>query len=444
MYEVRLARCKARADKWAVYWRSKSDTGEHEKMLQRTRQDIETLQVSIRDEIRRAITDKKEQKAWRRMTKTLSMGQFRSPKSDEKTVDFSHSVGFVLFKKNVIDGWLTRLESAIETIEKLSENVFSKKTIDHFGSNPTRAQIQETKELEGFVQDLCQLAQRLHDETAAATFERASNMYGWALGLRPPTISVEHWKYMAKVPIEIRFSALQPAGDVKHLQLDVTFHKDDDKTHLSSEQIRDIVEAGASPDTTTSAGTTTAKLSFSPPQAKRTRPMGDLLKYSPKLFLDAAWYRDRAKMISAISHWALLLWDTNWMKQLCCHGLRFEKGMDERKSIDQLFYVDECPEHGVCHHSSRLRNLGLVLAQLVLGKPLRQAATEDHKNYHQWIGDSWQPIFRSDVIAEVFSTTTSIPLSDAVGFCLKDESALENERFQPGFLLECIQQIYKP
>lgn len=444
MYEVRLARCKARGDKWNIYWRSKSNAVKYDAIFQSTRKDIEDLHDLIDGEIQAALKDQNEQKAWRRMTKRLSRGRFRTPREEEKTVDFSHSVGFVLFKKNVIDGWLTRLESAIETIEKLSESEFANRTGEHFGSSPKRAQIQETRELETFVQGLSQLAQRLYDEKAATTSGQARRTYGWALGLRPPVISVEHWKLMNQVPIEIRFSALQSSEDRKHFHLDLPFHKDNEKTHLSCEQIRHLVGSGTTPEALTGTATAIARLCSQAPQAQRTRPVGSLLQYAPNVFLDAAWHVDRARMIHGLSHWALLLWDTSWMKELCCHGLQFEKGAEDAKSMSQLFYVDECPEDGVCHHSSRLRNLGLVLAQLVLGKPLRQAASEDHKNYQQWVGNSWKPLFCSDIISEVFTTTTSTPLSDAVHFCLKDESALENGPFQPGYLLECIEQIYKP
>ncbi|KAJ4377523.1 hypothetical protein N0V83_000348 [Neocucurbitaria cava] len=444
LYETRLVRSKARADKWNMYWRDKSDFGEHETVIERTKKDIDDLCQAIEDDISSNITDEKERKTWRHLKRGFRCGRFRKPRANEKTVSFIRSVGFVLFEKSHIEGWLTRLETAIDCIEKVSETVFAKRTAEHFNGSPSRAQVLETKELECFLQGITLLAQKLHEESSATTNGFEPETYGWALGLRPPAITVEHWKFIAEVNIEMRFSTRRSVDEENHFHLDVPFHKDDKRTHLDSEQIKSLVRrhttSKGSPNTTNTA----AKCSTQHPKARRTRPIGDLLKHAPKLFQDEAWRQDRATLVRGLSHWAILLWDTAWMEELCCYGLQIEKGVVGKDCISQMFNVGECPKYDRCHHGSRLRNLGIVLAQLVLGKLIRRTSQNDTGEYQQWVDGEWKVLYRSDIIAEVFVKTTSIPLSDAISFCLKDESALANDPFQPGFLFECIDHIYKP
>jgi hypothetical protein len=442
-YERRLVRCKARSDKWESTWRCLPDLGPHEAAIGRTKSEIQVLCHTIDSNIESNMTDPRELTTWPRIKSELRRGRFSKPRSGEKTVDFLHSVGFVLFKKNVIEGWIIRLETATDCIETLSQIEFDKRTAGQFETNPTRAEIFETRELEEFMQDLSSFAQRLYNE--GPTIANVSDMktYAWGLGLRPPAIDVEHWKYIAEVPIELRFSVEHAAEEDQHFHLDVPFHKDDKRTHLNEEDIKVLVSGAGTLDDTELC-TPTARRTIQKKNARRTKPIGDLLKDAPNLFHDGAWRADRATLIQGISHWALLLWDTAWMEKLCCYGIQLEKGVTGPECVMQIFNVGECPAHSNCDHGARLRNLGLVLAQLILEKPIRRQSDAGPKTYQHWINGTWKTLYQSNIIQDVFMKTSSMPLSDAINFCLKDESAIANEPFRPGFLFKCIQHIHKP
>ncbi|OAK96027.1 hypothetical protein IQ06DRAFT_231128 [Phaeosphaeriaceae sp. SRC1lsM3a] len=445
LYEARLVRCKAKADKWNIYWRQESDFGEHESIVEDVRNDMIMLCKAIKHEIESNITDEREQKSWRDIGHSIRLGRFRKLRPAERTTSFVRSVGFVLFRKAVIESWLIRFETAMGCIEELSEHVFAYRTADHFGKSPSRDNITETRELEEFIRGLTSLAQILHDECTVTAAGTKPTTYGWGLGLRPPTtpaISVENWKFIAEVHIELRFSKMHGSEGVQHLHLDVPFHKDNYQTHLGPGQVRQLICEVISSDPPSTK--VPMYCSTQHPQAQRTRPIGDLLKDSPDLLRGKAWKQDRANLVQGISHWALLLWDTAWMERLCCYGLQIEKGVTGHDCIVQIFNLGECPTHNICHHGSRLRNLGLIISQLILGSPLRRLSNDEAKEYQQWRENDWRTIYRSDIIAQVFVRTTSAPLCDAVSFCLKNESALATEPFQPGFLYECIDHIYKP
>jgi hypothetical protein len=447
LYEARLVLCKARADKWSIYWRQGSHFGEHESVFEDVRQDMERLCEVIEHEIAKNITDVQEQNAWREIGHSLRLGRCRKLRPGEKATTFARSVGFVLFRKTVIESWLIRFETAIGCIEKLSEHVFALRTAEYFGTTPRAKDIMETRELEDFVRGLTSLAQTLHDECTDTAAGTQPTTYGWALGLRPPippAISVENWKFIAEVHIELRFSVTHRSHGVQHLHLDVPFHKDNRETHLDPGQVKELICDVISPESLSNKAPMYAHCSIQPPQARRTRPIGDLLKDSPDLLRGVTWKQDRANLIQGISHWALLLWDTAWMERLCCYGLQVEKGVTGQDCIVQIFNLGECPTHNICHHGSRLKNLGLIISQLILGSPLRRVTDMNPVHYQQWRDNDWKNIYQSDIIAQVFVRTTSSPLCAAVSFCLKNESALATEPFQPGFLFECIDHIYKP
>ncbi|KAF2465701.1 uncharacterized protein BDR25DRAFT_318175 [Lindgomyces ingoldianus] len=52
--------------------------------------------------------------------------------------------------KDIIEGWITTLEKAIDCIEKLSEREFEQRTAAHSGSGPSLDPILELEELEDF------------------------------------------------------------------------------------------------------------------------------------------------------------------------------------------------------------------------------------------------------------------------------------------------------
>jgi hypothetical protein len=214
---------------------------------------------------------------------------------------------------------------------------------------------------------------------------------------------------------------------------------------------------------------------------RRTRPLGELFVENPHLFLDVAWRPDRVSLILGILKWALLLWDTEWMKHLCSYGLHIEKSSTERvatkdpitegtivdasheyaptedktlvedakmNASTQVFVLNQCSNDNCRNSSLRLRNIGLVLAEMVLAVPLRSrsesAGTVEAPSYKQFVNGHWKNIYPTKIKMDVRMKTKSIPFANAVGFCLTDVSKLGKAPFQAGFMFRYIEKIYKP
>jgi len=214
---------------------------------------------------------------------------------------------------------------------------------------------------------------------------------------------------------------------------------------------------------------------------RRTRPLGELFAENPDLFLDVAWRPDRMSLILGVLKWTFLLWDTEWMKYLCSYGLHIEKKSPSREvpsdsitaqtvvdlsqacappaaktsaeatktdTSTQVFVLNECPNDNCRNSSLRLRNIGLVLAEMVLAIPLRSRSestgTVDSPSYEQFVNGHWKNISPTKIKLDVRTKTKSIPFANAVDFCLTEVSKIGTAPFQAGFMFRYIEKIYKP
>jgi hypothetical protein len=84
-----------------------------------------------------------------------------------------------------------------------------------------------------------------------------------------------------------------------------------------------------------------------------------------------------------------------------------------------------------------------------LATPLRGVMENGRIAYEEWIrlqggGGEWVRIPREGVLQKLDDKSKSKNLVDAVKFCLDNRSDLVTEAFQPQFLVEFIESVFKP
>ncbi|KAH7081320.1 hypothetical protein BKA63DRAFT_503572 [Paraphoma chrysanthemicola] len=438
-FDKRLALCQSRYITWQGHWRS-SGLEERELRLNLDVADIVSLKTEIDGAIRQNTPNPAETRAWQRMKDLLGRGIFRRPRVE--MLDFCNRIRFALWQRQRLEGWLGRLETALDVVERLYEKDFHARTADHFDGKPSLRQAEELAHLETFAGTLMSLATDVYDECMGTT----PWTYAWALGISPPTSghTILDWKITTPVSIELLFSVDRQNEENGHYRLHVCYQEDDPSTHKTNGAIAQLIQAKACGSALGSEYSQNARCNDQDTSARRTFPLGRLLKNKPHLFKDRAWLSDRGDLIYGLSEWSLLLWNSPWFEKLCCSGLLIEVGTQHAECARQIYDVNT---HDSCRpqdHHSRLRNLGIVWAQLILGVPIRLGSSSNRSKFEQWKNGVWEQVFRSQLNAEILAATSSKPLQQAVNFCLDYTSPLPDGEFRAGYLYMCLEKIYKP
>jgi len=440
--EKRLALCQARFCEWEVHWQ-KSNLGDRSESLQSSLSDIQDLH----DDINKAISDSTaadttEALAWQKMKDRLRRGVFRKPRMEAD--DFCSGLRHALWKRELLEGWMTRLEKAVDTVEKLFDKDIRVRTAGYLSRGENTSQVKKLEQLESSAGTLMSLATEIYGEGTGV-----AQSYAWALGLRTPATgdSILDWEVPTPVNIELRFSIKRKDEESGHYHLHVRYQDDNPETHKCNGMIERLVRARTSGKGKGIRDGTlgSTKCRGQDAATRRTFPIGSLLETKPHLFKERAWRVDRAELVYGICEWALRLWDTPWFERLCCHSLLVEIGTQSAGCARHIFDNDK---HSRCRpddHKSKLRNLGITLAQLILGISIRPASGDNPSKFERWIDvNSWEPIFRSEINSEIILTTSSKHLQEAIDFCLKPDSLLPEGTFQPGYLFPLMEHIYKP
>jgi hypothetical protein len=364
--------------------------------------------------------------AWRKMKKRLEIGIFRKPRAQSSK--FWIATTYALWEKDIVDGWITDLEKTLDVIDKLLDKDFHSRTAHQFSGKPSRWQEAELKQLESFVENLWDLAGGLYNDCT-----NAANTSGWALGLQSPAYGndVANLRLGQPVNIQFRFSAVKLAEDERHFRLDVRYQHDNPATPTPvgvSKLVQEyVLNSGES---TTSLAN--VHCSLQDPLPRRTHSLGHLLQQQPDIFRDKYWIKDRGDIIYGISNWALLLSQTPWLENLCCYGIVVEQSLTPTNHTRPIF------------DGPLLKNLGLVLVQLLLGKTIRPTSNSNDSEYEQHENGKWTTVYLSQTIEEIGATTFSLELQNAIKSCFQAGTFLPNGRFAPGYLYRCIEEIFKP
>jgi hypothetical protein len=440
----RLGLCQSTFCTWEIHWVN-SGLSQHGTTLRTSMDDIRRLQTEIDRAIQNATSSTTiEATAWRKMKHMLGRGLFRKVRLDRNdTYCFGDALRHALWKKEILDGWITRLERAIDVVDKSFEKDFHVRTAQHFeGKRPSLAEVKKLERLEAFAGKLVSLATDMYDEGTSTP------AYAWALGLKPPETgnTILDWDMLTPVDMELRFSVGRTYEEDAHCCLQVSYEADNAESHKTNGFIGKLVQAKIMGDDANGNVVTGPCVTCydQDASARRTFPIGSLLRTKPHLFENIGWKIERSDLIYGISVWALLLWNSPWFRSFCCHGLLIEVGALSGSSARQIFAVKE---HYSCRdqdHESRLRNLGIAWAQLILGRPVRVSDSRDSLAFEQWESEDWIEISRSSLNKAILGKSTSIDLSNAIDFCLSPQSSLPTDEFRPGYLYMCMEGIYVP
>ncbi|KAH5403635.1 hypothetical protein HBI32_164820 [Parastagonospora nodorum] len=379
----------------------------------------------------------------------------------EHPTKYFRSIIYAIYRRNIIEDWITGMEKSVEALEKLFQSELELQTAGHL-KTLSQDNFLNLEGVKRFVKSLSRLATTLYKGTVTSV--ETASAHDWALELAPSVAlaDVEEWDF-AQVTLALSFSGPRLQQRKQQFKIQACYQVGENTDSVTRRQVEQIVKNNI-------------KGVSGPPiegllcvvqqdHGRRTRPLGELFVKNPHLFLDVAWRPDRVSLILGILKWALLLWDTEWMKHLCSYGLHIEKSSTERvatkdplpegtivdakkNASTQVFVLNQCSNDNCRNSSLRLRNIGLVLAEMVLAVPLRSmsesAGTVEAPSYEQFVNGHWKNISPTKIKMDVRMKTKSIPFANAVGFCLTDVSKLGKAPFQAGFMFRYIEKIYKP
>jgi hypothetical protein len=220
---------------------------------------------------------------------------------------------------------IAHLRGALQNLQDLSE--LRMKAVR--GLNPNAADISPTDA--HCLQRLLEFSQGLHENLRK--LQRAS----WALELRPPAASQDVETLQNETILRIVFT--YKLGSLpKRVEFQYTLG-----TSIAPLTWSNLGVSGTS-WRRNNPKDAHLKCADMQPHVKRTRPFRSLFReqFFAKKKVRKSWESDQAYLLLSLANWALLLWDSEWMTDLCCSGLRFAKLEDRKKGL---------PGKGPCLHS---------------------------------------------------------------------------------------------
>jgi hypothetical protein len=443
-YRKRVHVCRDRYVLWEKYWQLAKVEEDEDYIVS----NLDDLAYTIDESIKKYLGNKMEKEAWEEMKDSSRKGIFRLPRT--YVGQFCDNLRYALWRKDVIDGWVVRLENATKATESLFQDYFHAQTAGHFHGAASLEQSKELAKLQSLFGNLESMATSLYHECIGipTSHTAPSGCYEWALGLRPPETphSVLNWDLPTPINIELHASVKQESKKDENLHLCIRYQSDNKETHKTNGRIAHLLRRNASK---------THSSHLDPPikyaechdqhtSARRTLTIGELLTREPHLFEDAAWKVERAELVHGVSDWNLLLWNTPWFEQLCCHKIAIEVNTCASNCARQILEIEQAHSHQSYDHSSRLRNLGLVLAQLILAVPLRPAIGDDLAEFEQQVNGEWETVHLTALNAQMYAATSDLQVAKAIYFCLNPEPDLPSDDFKLGYLFMCIDRIYNP
>ncbi len=474
---IRLAGLDSRYQKWGIIWKM-FDFGKCEDIIAAARRNLKLVEADIEEVLEKHRMTDEERQQWNDIRLRLRRGLCEIPTraaaagASTRTVyrhvprkvwnrvyghivqavpeehdEFHRSLGYALWKKDIMEGWLSRMSNNLESIERVCDEELRARSARQIDASAGEDKIREFARVETSITQLSGLANELHQKCAAVT-----NTHGWALGFPVPSKGreVANWDLLPKLDIELRFSA-QHLGATKDFQLRVPYYKDLPLTHASGESVQtlvqDCINLGEGPPRF-DQNSSDPKCKLQDGTITRTRPLRTLFRVENALFRRGQgkgwkrWRLDRRDIVKGLLHWNILLWETAWTTHLCSSGIQIEKDLFSGDTVTQVFTRSE---HFDCEHSRLcLRNLGIVLAEIILAKPIRSDPDDKIKEHRKWQDNSWMSIMRSDIHDEILTQTGSEHLSRAIQFCMEDDLCLATGEYRPGYIYRCIEKIWKP
>jgi hypothetical protein len=364
--------------------------------------------------------------AWKQM---LSTSERRNPGIVKRIV-----TGVI--KNQTLSERIGRLKRIVDNVVELSQRALQ----HHTGAFASDARDTLVR-LQQFTDGLTRLANNLYHFCAASLTTSE-----WSLELRPPDEfnSIKNWDHLAQVDINFAFVFARPAAALEERRLTVTY------TRQNVPRVVDWYRALLAQPTQVSDQPRNITVLVQQQPSRRSRPFRDLFKAGVfnGRYVCQAWEQDRAQLMLALSNWVLLLWRSDWTLNLCCGGLRFVQPAQGTDTPTHTYTISFAPnEHAQCqHHAWKLKNFGLVLAEIMLVTPIRPASADGQTEYERWASEkqTWEPITREELLGDVYRRSKSASMRDAVKFCLDERSPLGSGPFTSGFMLRYIDSIFEP
>ena len=377
---------------------------------------------------------------------TVANGQ---PTAGLKQIAPTQKIAFALYKSGKLRQQLDDLNKAIDNLDKFSRIQFRRQQRSNSTDPPTRDELRRAERLMKFVEGLTNFAGRVHEAQKGLDSEEKTRL--WALELRLPDNkgNAFQWDAMGEIGI------------------DFTLHVKDQQSQWASRRIRIYHHRHSNPDVASLTKAITeglfdatvdskdkAKQSFGvldPSTGQRSHSYRKLLQDG--ILRDKgvykAWEVDRANLIFGFVNWTILLWETNWTTHPCCCGLRFEQmPLNDRQHTLTTVKKDDC--HGDYGIKKKLLLLGMALAELTIACSLQidktkvASANESNIQFIMNRGKGDETISRDRVLQKIRKRSGSDRFTEAVAYCLDNESVANTEDFRAPFIDHYIRNIFEP
>lgn len=360
-------------------------------------------------------------------------------------------VRFGLFSESTLRTRIEYLEKAITNLKRSSESR-GRELNDDGTPDGTQASVQ--------LVDLETFGQALWDLRNGSNWRYSE----WALELRPVGLAnqtnVLKWKTFTQVHIWISFhvpgnTTITSPSTYHRVSLDYTLGAKGFEPRPLENLLAHNTLPRAQPRTWNHHGN--PRLSSHSMPTHKSRTFRDL--FVPENFFAQSpvyqsWTGDLAHLLASLTNWSGLLWNTDWTTNLCTSGIRYVKETTDADSEQVLhpclhtlsLQGDHRPNGEDCKHGQReqkLRNLGLVLAELICANPFRLGTNSPYE-IRQVSSASWIPVSTNGILDEVWRKTRSKGLKDAVLFCLEPDDAEVGTRAHAVFLRHYTEEVIKP
>ncbi|KAI4940663.1 hypothetical protein J4E91_011269 [Alternaria rosae] len=438
VYRAQFDECEELYNNWETKWHAAgkgSDPAAQFKIKEMVEL-IESLNGRMRDEIDEDCRDATEKTIWDRFKKKVSLS--KEWRMKQPLANLRLSVGHALYRKKLIDNWIKRLTDAVRLIHDASERDYIARTAGHFGERMTNSQTQELGRVEDFLETLKQSADDLY-KTCTGVVDTSA----WALRVHTPEqkAGLDNWKFLHDIKIELNYCMSNNSGN-RESRLAAHYNKtarkiDDGERHDIECRIlqvplvddREVTFSTAScPSKRTPIGTTDR--------------ICELLDDDEAYFKTTNWKRQRSGLIFGLVHWVLLLWKSDWLEGLCSCRIQIEKDALALGCVLRIVPQSDCDHHIHGKQRRRLRILGVILAELILGFPIDWDESGVVPHVQQWKERKWCKTSPDKIVSDILEETWSEPLAETVDFCLTHCFHLANDPWKHGYLFVSIDKIY--
>lgn len=338
-------------------------------------------------------------------------------------------IAFALYKSGKLKQQLDDLSKTIDTLDKFSRIQFRRQQCSNSTDSPTKEELKRAERLMKFVEGLTNFAGRVHE--AQKGLDSVEKTRLWALELRLPDNkgNAFEWDTTDEIDIDFALHVKDQQSQWASRRIRIYHYRSSnlDVASLTKAIMEDLLDA-----TLGSKGK--AKQSFgvlNPSTGKRSHSYRKLLQDGILRDKEVykAWEGDRANP--------------------CCCGLRFEQmSLNDRQHTLTAVEKDNC--HGDLGIKKKLLLLGMTLAELTVACSLQidktkvASANESNIQFIMNRGRGHETISRDRVLQKIRKRSGSDKFTEAVAYCLDNESVANMENFRASFIDHYIRNIFEP